>query len=796
MIKLSTLTLAITFLSLNVMAQTHLISGAVTDREHHPVELAYISLLNRQDSSLLQTVQTGEDGKFEYPAVKDGSYILRTQALGYHTLMTPVSVSGDTKLATIIMESTGTRMDELTITGRKKMIETELGKTSLNISKEMKQGRSLLDILRNLPGVMVDGNGNISVNGKDGLLVLINEKPTYLSGRELSEYLQGIAAEQVTKVEVMTQPHAKYDAEGNTGIINVRMERTRDQVWSGTASGRYNQAFYPFVGTNSNLTYNKGKYSLNLNPGYYRGVGSLTTTTQKTLATNGNLTQVDEKLIQKEVFSDYSLGAGIDCDAGKKTKLGIGARAVYHPNRELDKSYTRFTDQEGDPMLYNNTRHATGFIRTHQRGNAYLVQTIDSNNELQFNADYFATDRMLTQDVTNDNFDRYGNPVPGGQALKNYIPDATRLYTAKADYTGKLEGIKVEAGAKLSYATVDQENKFFIPSGGHLVNDSTRTNHFLYTENINSGYASCSGSKGKFSTLAGLRLEQTHVQGNQVTQNTQFVQDYVAVVPNLATACKVDSNNTIEASYTRRMHRPGYHELNPFIWFTSQYSYRTGNPMLGPQYTNNIECKYNHRGRFIFTASRSIVNGVYTDELFFEPATNTTRSTVTNNGYSKRDALSAFYNGELSDWLRLSVTCEGHYSRFWGKYNGRDIYNTGSGYYLGIDTEFNLQQGWHAGIHARYASRYRVGILKSVGGSVSMDAQVSRSFFKDTLNMNLSINDPFNLYRYVQLYDFDGVQVQSSGLFNSKGARIALSYNFGRQDKAQRNSRQDDERRI
>lgn len=773
------------------------ISGTIKNNNGDFLPLVYVTILQQADNTLVKTGQTDDNGQFAYKDIPTGRYTLDIQALGYKNNKIQLHVTADTVLNDIALEWQDNRMKEVVIKGHKKQIQTELGKTSINVNEQLAQGKNLLDLLKTMPGVTVDGNYNISVNGKDGLMVLINDKRTYLVGRELAEYLKGIDAGKVTKLELMTQPHAKYDAEGNTGIINIKLDKAHNDGWSGNVAGRYNQAFYPFAATNSNLTYAKNKLAINLTPGVYGGVGSLDNKQERTSFINDQpAASVREHIFRKEVFYDYALGTAIDYEISSKTKTGISARAVHHPNNQSDKSTTTITDHTTGNTNYNSAVNDMGFVRNNIRTNTYLTQQIDSNHEIQVNADYIKTNRFLHQELKNYNYDENGILQPNPLLLKNEIPDATHLYTAQIDYTGKIKNIKTEAGAKTSFATIDEENKFLVYDGNAWVPDNNRSNHFLYNENINSAYASATGKVGKFETQTGLRTEHTHANGNQITQNKQFTLDYTTLAPSVIVSYKADSNNTFEGSYTKRIHRPQYRELNPFTWYTSQYNYETGNPNLGPQFTNNIELKHNYKGKLILTGSCSIVNGVYTDELFFDPQTKITRSTVTNNGRKRVSALTAFFNQELADWMDIATTANVHYAEYWGRFNNKDVFATGNGYYLSIDTQFRFAQGWMASAHARYASTYRVGILKSVGGSVSMEAQVSKSFFKDTLNVNVSINDPFNLYRYIELYDFENTTGKQVGNFNQQGANVSLSYNFGKREEGQRRRKTEENSRI
>lgn len=782
------LTTAACLLAIVGSSQTFSIKGKVVTTAGSAVPLAYVSVLNGADSTMIQTGQTNDNGVFDYQDIKPGKYIIDVQALGYHNSKQQVQVSADTTLPDIVVKSKDNRMEEVVVAAKKDIITTELGKTIVHVRDAAKQGSTLLDILRTMPGMSVGADGTISMDGKDGLLVLVDDKPTYLNGRELTEYLKSVNASEVNNVELMTQPSAKYEAEGNAGIINIKMNKHKQEGWKGTASAHYEQGVYPFIGANSNISYRKNKATYFINPGYYKGQGFLKSTKETQAKQDGETVAViTEEAFKKEQFPDYSLKTGVDYDVTDKTTLAASAKGIYHTNTEVDKTQSVITGVSNGSTIYNNTENRNGHIRSHIELDAFLKHEIDSNSNVQVNAAGFFNRRDIYQQLNSANYDENGEPLPEPLILDNKIPDRTNLYVLKADYTGKIaDNVKVECGVKSNYTTLDEANLFDRYTNNTWVTDTIRSNKFLYKEYINAAYVSSSTSINKLQLQGGLRVEHTHAEGNQVTQNKQFVLDYLSLFPTAYANYKIDKNHTLEANYSRRLRRPNYRDLNPFAMYTSQYSIFTGNPLLQPQFTHNAELKHNFKGRFITVANWSKTMGTFIEQLVFDNSTNVSTSFYANGGRNSRLSLSGHYTNQVNKWLHLGIMAAGHYAEFEADYNGQHHYATWAGMYASIDTQLSFKNGWSASAHSRCAGPYRTSVVQHTNGSVWVNASVSKSMMKDTASVRISLEDPFRWYRHAYIIDQPNARAASSSMYNTQSVSLAFTYNFGKRDELRR----------
>ena len=262
------------------------VSGKVTNSNAETLPFTYVLL--QKDTATLQTAQTDEQGMFTINDIKKGDYNLSMRLLGYTTRDTSISISEHLNVGAIVLSLSGEQLKDVVISDRKNTITTGAGKTIVEIREEQKQGNNLLDLLKSMPGLTVSGDGTVNMDGKQGVVVLVNDKPTYMEGKELTEYLKGISAVEVTHVELMTQPSSKYDAAGNAGIINIKLDRRKNEGWSGNVTAAYDQGLYPYHSLNTGLNYKKNRAVYTFNPVYYEGQGYLEYDRETTIKQNGS----------------------------------------------------------------------------------------------------------------------------------------------------------------------------------------------------------------------------------------------------------------------------------------------------------------------------------------------------------------------------------------------------------------------------------------------------------------------------------------------------------------------------
>lgn len=769
------------------------VSGKVRDTNAQALPFAYVLL--QKDTTTLQTAQTDEQGVFKINDIKTGDHNLSVRLLGYTTIDTPISISESIEIGAIVLSLSGEKLKDVVISDRKNTITTGAGKTIVEIREEQKQGNNLLDLLKSMPGLTVSGDGTVSMDGKQGIVVLVNDKPTYMEGKELTEYMKGISAVEVTHVELMTQPSAKYDAAGNAGIINIKLDPRKSEGWSGNVTAAYDQGLYPYRSLNTGLNYKKNRAVYTFNPVYYEGQGYLEYDRETTIKQNGTpVKTLKEYSFRHETFPDYSLRTGVDYELSDKTSMAISAKGTYHTNEETDKNSLVITDVATGTNVYNNTRNDNGHKRYHIDVNSFALHKFDSAQQLEYNGGVFITNRDLYQRLTSNNYGNDSTPTAPTYLLNNSMPDKTNLYFAKLDYILRGSNDKMlEAGIKSSYTTMDEANIFTEFINDAWIDDTNRSNRFLYNENINAVYASGSIKKERISIQGGLRVEHTLAHGNQVTQQKEFTQNYTSLFPTVFITYNANENNTLELNYNKRIQRPFYRELNPFTRFTTPFSYNIGNPQLRPMFTHNIEVKHNYKGRFITVASFSKTLGVFTEILQFEPATNTTISSTINAGSSSSGDLTVFYNSQVTKWLNLNAKALFSYMTFERTTGNSTQRASGTAHNLSLNAQFFFDKGWSGQVFNVYQGAGRAGITQTYAANLWLSANVSKSLFKDTTTIRLSVNDPFHIYRYTDTVTVGEVSTSTERAFNTQAVSLALSYNFGKRDEARNRTQSPEE---
>lgn len=772
--------------STQAIAQSFNISGTVKSKTGLPVSGATVTLLKATDSAWVKSELTEDSGWFTLHEVGNGDYIVAVIALGYINQQERVLLTDKDINLNILIDKKGAKLDEVVITGNKPFLEREPGKTIVNISEEKAAGNNVLDLLRKLPGISINSNGDITMNGKQGLLVLLNGKQTYLSGQDLSNYLRTMSAEQLAKVELISQPSAKYDAEGNTGIIDLKTKKNGKEGLSGSASARYTQT--AFSGTNDNLrvNYKKNKTNLMVNAGYYSNAGFLKQTMNRNFRDPGTY-EITGKFAQdtymEERFRDYSLSVNAEQELNEKTTASLVLSGVYHPNEETDKSVASIQNLVTNTITYNEFINHRTFTRQNVNAVAQVDRKLAKDHELTVNADYLFYDILNTQDIVNNNFDAQKQPIPGGISLKGTLPTDITVYSAKADYTGKIgKDTRIEAGIKTSYLNTGNGVFFDINHNGIWIKDTVRSNNFKYDENINSAYASCNLKLAKdFETKLGLRAEQTNAYGVQTVGNQRFERHYLSFFPTAFVSYKMNEDYSFELNYGRRVQRPEYKQMNPFIEFNSQYKYSTGNPNLLPQYSQNIELTANYQhnlsGNVKYRHVSDIINSVATQDN----VNYIYRVMPVNIGSNTALEFSLTFNKELYKWWEVSATAYAFNLHYDGIYIGQPFEVSGGGYGVFTSGDFNFGNNWKATYWLNAAGKQRESSMAIADSNLMYGMSLSKKLFHDTTLVKLNIVDPFRTYVYgasVQMRDIDS---RFTNRYNTMDYSLSVTYDFGKQ---------------
>lgn len=771
------------------MAQNGKIMGKVLGETDQPLEHATVGLTRSTDSVVLKFAVAGKDGSFVFDKLPLGNYKLHITAMGYAdrrsnvielTTAEPEAVVGSLKL--LPGDKT---LQGVTVTAKRPLFEVRPDKTVVNVDAAVSNvGATALEVLEKSPGVQVDRDGNISLKGRQGVMVMIDGKPSYLSGTELTSLLQGMGANQIDQIELMTNPPAKYDAQGKSGVINIRTKKGKQRGFNGNVSLGYGQGVYAKTSNSLALNYRNNKfnafmnYSMNANDGFANLVIDRTYYDQQGIVT-GFVNQ--PTYLKVEPFNN-NLKLGFDYALTKKTTVGVTASGFINTTtfQNNSTSYLQNADRLYDTAV--NTRSTNTFNWKNGAVNVNLRHQFSKDREITFDVDRITYRRQNDQLFMNTMLDKFGNTLQYGE-LKGDLPSNINILSAKADYSHTLSnGLKFDAGWKSSLVKTDNEALYYNLVSGEWEPDYEKTNHFLYEENINALYVNGQKKMGKFNTQLGLRFENTNYTGNQlgnpVKDDSTFSRSYSSLFPTAYITYEKDSSNTFSLNAGRRINRPAYQQMNPFLFFINQYTYQEGNPYLQPEFTWNVELGHTYKNWLTTTVSYAYTKNVFSQ--IFRTQGEVTVLTIGNLASNRNASLSV--NAQLKpvkDVWSMNVQLTGNYLSVRGKSLDDVISTDAFNGQVNINNQFKFKKGWSAELSGFYNSKSIDGQF-TIQAFGQVSAGVAKSVLKDKGTLKLNIRDIFYGQVINGRIDYQNVVEHFRQSQDSRVANIAFTYRFGK----------------
>ena len=795
MSKIKLLLIAITLIiSYVATAQTNgTITGTIKDGGNQQViDAATISLLRVKDSSLVKISLSDKGGNFSFEHLKTGNYLVKVTSIDHLKVFSnTISVNDDQviNVGTLQLISSTKSLKEVVVETKKPLIERKIDKTILNVDALISNaGSTALDVLEKAPGVSVDKDGNISLKGKQGVHIMLDGKPSYLSGEQLTNLLKNMPASAIEQIEIMTNPSAKYDASGNSGIINIKTKKSKLQGFNGSVSSSYIQGVYPKFNEALNLNYRKGKINVFLNMNYSTWIGYHDLHINRNF--RNSVTKQLETIFDQQSYmtnsSHYqSLKSGIDFYKNKKTTLGVVFSGFINPLENPGDNFTYLKNAQGgiDSMLYATSM--SNQRSTNWSANFNYRHVFDSTGtELTADLDYITYDQSGSQLFENNFLDANMNVTRPSTQLRGSLPSKVHIYSAKTDYSKTIwKSIKLEAGIKSSYVSTDNNALYENNSTGGWLTDYGKTNHFIYDENINAGYINLNKQVKKWGFQAGLRVENTNARGHQLGNITRpdssFTRNYTNAFPTVFISYDANKKNTFSINYGRRIDRPAYQDLNPFYYFLDEYTYEVGNTLLKPQFTNAIELSHTYKGFLTTTLNYSKTNDVITDVL---NQINAERKTFVSkdNIATRRDvgiALSAYF--PISKIWTTNIYGNLANNKYNGALNG-GVLNVNSTMFMGnMTNQFKFKKGWSAELSGFYRSKGIEGqIVANEMWSVSTGVQ--KQVLKNRGTIKLSVSDVFNSQRFVGYVQYQDIDVRINEKNDTRRASLTFTYRFGK----------------
>jgi len=770
------------------------IEGKVGSSTGQPIESATIALLNAKDSSVVKVTSTNKSGQFHFNNLPAGKYIISATSVGFGATLSQSFEVTDTRtnqvLPAMTLTATSTSLAAISVVGRKPFIEQKADRMVVNVdASPSNSGSTVMDVLEKSPGVTLDKDDNISLKGKQGVTIMIDNKPTYLSASQLASYLRSLPSSAVDQIEIMTNPSAKYDASGNSGIINIKTKKNKLKGFNGNVSLTHTQGVYPKPSGSFNMNYRNGKVNLFVNGGYSRWEGFQHLDISRKYLDSGLAKNINSIFTQSTemhfINPSMNLKLGMDYYVSPKTTIGFVLSGFR--NREENRSTSSINLMDPhyaiDSFVYSPSTNKT----TWRNGSAninFRRQLDSAGRELTADLDYVRYSSGSDQYF--DNITYSPDMVKKNETiLIGDLPSTINIYTAKTDYTHPLgKEAKLEAGLKFSYVNTDNTANYF-----NLVNnvqqvDTTKTNHFLYRENVNAAYINLNKKFKKLSVQAGLRMENTNYSGHQlgndvavIRNDSSFSRSYVNLFPTVYFSYDVNEKNSLTLNYGRRIDRPNYQDLNPFLFFLDQYTYQAGNPYLQPQFSDNIEFShtYNH---FLTTT----LNYGDTKNFFSETFEQSGHATIVRHGnIGRRQSAGVAVSAQVTvtKWWTSIFYGNVNYNKFSGFLYGENINVDATTLLLNLNNQFNFHGGWSGEISGFYRTKGVEGqiVIYPLGQA---SAAVSKKILKDKGSVKLAVRDFLYTNKPHGYLNFQQTEATFSNRRDSRQVALTFSYNFGK----------------
>ena len=792
------------------------ITGVITDESQKPIQSATVSLLKLKDSSLVKTAITDKEGRYLLEKITEGKFILAASSVGFKRVFgQSVDISSNNSsvtAGTIILPVQAGSLQEVTVTAKKPFVETKIDKTIVNVdASPTSAGSTALDILEKSPGITVDNDGNISLRGKQGVIVMMDGKLTYLSATDLANLLRNMPASALDQIEIMTNPSSKYDASGNSGIINIKTKKGKNNGFNGNIMAGITTSFFspeeslyinPKTQNSINFNFRKNKINFfgNYNPNALRGMNRLTLDSKffddAKDVTGYNFTETRFKFGN----NNHTLKLGLDWYADKKNIFGIVVSGFTFSGHPTPTSVSDLVD--ANYKLENRLISATDNNLKFQNATLNLnwKHTFDTTGrELTADFDYVVygnvSDMILTTDFYNETLQKTGSSL-----LKGHLPSDIGIYTFKTDYTQPFKGGRFEAGLKFSYVKNDNLVDYERLINGNWETDYIRSNHFIYDENINAAYVNYSREIKKWTFQAGLRLENTNANGNQVVTNQKFKRDTTNLFPTAFVSYKLDKKNSLTIAYGRRIQRPNYQDLNPFTYFLDTLSYRQGNIYLRPQYTHNIDVTHALMGKFITTFNFNSTDNIISQIVKPEPNSKIRYLTVDNVASFRNIGLSITAPIPVAKWWNANLFTNIYNNRYQGIYDTFNIDVSYTSFTINLTNNFTFKKGWNAEMSGFYRHK-SLGGLTRMEPVYQMSLGVQKQVMKGKGTVRINLRDPFAWQKFEGRNEYGLVSGGFISRPDSRQLTTTFTWRFGKtgqqnQPRRRNTSSQDEQSRV
>lgn len=761
------------------------VTGQIKDNTGKALSNATVMLHSAKDSSLKKTAVSDSKGNYEMLAIKPGSYFVSSSVVNMKKTNSPVFEVKENETTTapeIITTPVAKSLEGVTVSTKKPMVEVKADKTILNVEGTINAvGNDGLELLRKSPGVIVDKDDNLSLAGKTGVRVYIDGKPSPLAGSDLANYLKSLQSSQIEAIEIITNPSAKYEAAGNAGIINIKLKKNLTVGTNGSVNAGYNIGIYAKYNAGISLNHRNTKANFF---GNYNFNESMNEFSIKAVRTSPDSTFTQSNTITNHNKGSHNFKAGMDYFINKKSTIGVMINGNISDNRAytdgpMKIAYTPTGITERQVIATGDNK----MKRSNVNFNGNYRYAVTGGSELNIDLDYGFFNLRNNQLQPNDYLDGLGAVKQYSTSNYTISPTNINIYSLKIDYEQNFKKGRLGYGGKFGY--VDTYNDFdrTYTEPGRVINEK---NVFTFRENINAAYVNYNRQFKGFMIQAGVRVEQTNSNGHSTgttaagaSIDSKVKRNYIDAFPSAAITFNKNPMSQWGLTYSRRIDRPAYQDLNPFEFRLNDYTIMKGNTQLRPQYTNSFGITHTYKYKLNTRLNYSHVKDIFA-QLPDVDATGT-KSLLTKKNLTTQDVVSVNISYPFQyKWYSFFANVNSSWSKFKANYGQNrvidlDVFTVS--YFM--QNSFKLGKGFTAEISGFYNSpSIWQGSFKSKS-IYSMDAGIQKTLFKGKGTVKVAVGDVFNSLKFRGNSDFAGQQNTFYGKPESRQFKLSFNMRFG-----------------
>jgi iron complex outermembrane receptor protein len=770
------------------LARAQQINGIAKEDNGSPLRGTTISLHKASDSTVIKLAVSKENGAYTFTGINEGNYRVSASHVGYKTVFSPsfAVASADITVPELKLIRIEGGLSNVTVVSTKPMVEVKADKTILNVEGTINAvGSNALELLRKSPGVLLDKDDNISLSGKNGVQVYIDGRVTPLAGADLASYLKTLQSSQIEAIELITNPSAKYDAAGNAGIINIKLKKNKSLGTNGSANAGWNIATYPKYNGGASLNYRNKKINIFSTYSFNHGINQNSMTINRTVLDS----LFDQHGNFRMVGNAHNFKFGADYFLDKKNTLGVIVNGTRANPSVSNYSHTVISNTTTNTVSRILIADNSSSMKRHNTNiNLNYNYTDAKGYNLTVNADHGHYDLGNDQFQPNYYYDPSGQIKLSSTIYRMLSPAEIDISSVKADYEQNFRKGKLGIGAKSAWVETDNNFQRFNVLGTSEELDRDRSNHFVYKENINAGYINYNRQYKKFMIQAGLRVENTVSKGvstgvkydgsSYIENISTFKRTYTNLFPSAAITFNKNPMKQWSFTYSRRIDRPAYQDLNPFEFKLDEYTFQKGNINLRPQYTNSFGITHTYKYKLNVTLNYSHVKDMFTQLI---DTAEKSKAFVSKKNLATQDiaSLTISYPFQYKSYS-LFTNISSNYSIYKADFgNGRKVDLDAFGFNFFAQNSLKFAKTWTAELSGFYnAPTIYQGSFK--GRSMySVDAGLQKQIMKGRATIKTSVSDVFRTMRFRATSDFAGQTTRISSRWESRQFKLSFNLRFG-----------------